>query len=77
MRVLLVEDSVALADELLPLLARSGYAVDWVVDGRDASVRASDENYDVAVLDLGLPGRNGLECCATGARRACRWRCWC
>ncbi len=61
MRVLLVEDSVALADELLPLLARSGYAVDWVVDGRDASVRASDENYDVAVLDLGLPGRNGLE----------------
>ncbi len=61
MRVLLVEDSVALADELLPLLARSGYAVDWVVDGRDASVRAGDENYDVAVLDLGLPGRNGLE----------------
>ena len=61
MRVLLVEDSVALADELLPLLARSGYAVDWVVDGRDASVRASDETYDVAVLDLGLPGRNGLE----------------
>ena len=61
MRVLLVEDSVALADELLPLLARSGYAVDWVVDGRDASVRASDENYDIAVLDLGLPGRNGLE----------------
>ena len=61
MRVLLVEDSVALADALLPLLAPSGYAVDWVVDGRDASVRASDENYDVAVLDLGLPGRNGLE----------------
>jgi len=61
MRVLLVEDSVALADELMPLLKQAGYAVDWLADGRDASVRASDENYDVAVLDLGLPGRNGLE----------------
>ncbi len=61
MRVLLVEDSVALADELMPRLKQAGYAVDWLADGRDASVRASDENYDVAVLDLGLPGRNGLE----------------
>ncbi len=61
MRVLLVEDSVALADELMPLLKQAGYAVDWLADGRDASVRASDENYDIAVLDLGLPGRNGLE----------------
>ena len=61
MRVLLVEDSVALADELMPRLKQAGYAVDWLADGRDASVRASDENYDIAVLDLGLPGRNGLE----------------
>jgi DNA-binding response OmpR family regulator len=61
MRLLLVEDSVALADELMPRLKQAGYAVDWLADGRDASRRASDENYDVAVLDLGLPGRNGLE----------------
>ena len=61
MRLLLVEDSVALADELIPRLRQAGYAVDWLADGRDASLRASDEHYDVAVLDLGLPGRNGLE----------------
>ncbi|MBP6382173.1 MAG: response regulator transcription factor [Pseudomonadales bacterium] len=61
MRLLLVEDSVALADELLPRLKRAGYAVDWLADGRDASRRASEDNYDIAVLDLGLPGRNGLE----------------
>lgn len=61
MRLLLVEDSVALADELLPRLKQAGYAVDWLADGRDASRRAGEENYDIAVLDLGLPGRNGLE----------------
>lgn len=61
MRLLLVEDSVALVDELLPRLKRGGYAVDWVADGRDAGRKASDEDYDIAVLDLGLPGRNGLD----------------
>jgi DNA-binding response OmpR family regulator len=61
MRLLLVEDNVALADELIPRLKQAGYVVDWLADGRDASIRASDENYDIAVLDLGLPGRSGLE----------------
>lgn len=61
MRLLLVEDSVALVDELLPRLKQGGYAVDWIADGRDAARKASDEDYDIAVLDLGLPGRNGLD----------------
>ena len=61
MRLLLVEDNVALADELLPLLRHEGYAVDWIVDGRDASLRAHDDNYDLAILDLGLPGRSGID----------------
>lgn len=61
MRLLLVEDSVALVDELMPRLKQSGYAVDWIADGRDAARQASDEEYDIAVLDLGLPGRNGLD----------------
>lgn len=61
MRLLLVEDSVALVDELMPRLKQSGYAVDWIADGRDASRKACDEEYDIAVLDLGLPGRNGLD----------------
>ena len=67
MRVLLVEDSVPLADELLALLGGKGYAVDWLADGRDALVQGQVEPYDCAVLDLGLPGMPGLEVLA-------RWR---
>ena len=61
MRLLLVEDSVDLADQLMPMLRDNGYAVDWPADGRDALVRAHDEPFDLAILDLGLPGLDGLE----------------
>ena len=61
MRLLLVEDSVDLADELLIRLRAEGYACDWLVDGRDALHAPADGNYDIAVLDLGLPGINGLQ----------------
>src|SRR5690606_13789210 len=61
MRLLLVEDNVALADELLLGLQRQGYAVDWLADGRDAAVQGACEPYDLVILDLGLPGRPGLE----------------
>ena len=61
MRLLLVEDNVALADELLADLGRQGYAVDWLADGRDALVQGATEPYDLVVLDLGLPGMPGLE----------------
>lgn len=60
MRLLLVEDSVPLADELLALLINNGYAVDWLADGRDALVQGQTEPYDCVVLDLGLPGLPGL-----------------
>ncbi|MEP1894915.1 MAG: response regulator transcription factor [Alloalcanivorax venustensis] len=61
MRLLLVEDTVVLADQLLPLLRDHGYAVDWLADGRDALVRAHDDDFDLVILDLGLPGLDGLE----------------
>lgn len=61
MRLLIVEDHVALADELLADLARLGYAVDWLADGRDAVYQGSSEPYDLVVLDLGLPGKPGLD----------------
>lgn len=61
MRLLLVEDSVALADELVAGLSAQGYAVDWLADGRDALIQGAIEPYDVVVLDLGLPGKSGLE----------------
>lgn len=60
MRLLLVEDSVSLADQLMPMLRGHGYAVDWLADGRDALVRIHDEPYDLVILDLGLPGLDGL-----------------
>ncbi|ADE16101.1 response regulator receiver [Nitrosococcus halophilus Nc 4] len=61
MRLLLVEDNIALADELLPLFKGHGYAVDWRVDGRDALLAAHDDPYDLVILDLGLPGLDGLQ----------------
>jgi len=61
MRLLLVEDNVPLADELIASLTRQGYAIDWLADGRDADYQGGSEPYDLIVLDLGLPGKPGLE----------------
>ena len=61
MRLLLVEDHVPLADELMASLTRQGYATDWLADGRDADYQGSSEPYDLIILDLGLPGKPGLE----------------
>ncbi|MCW3149727.1 response regulator transcription factor [Stutzerimonas stutzeri] len=61
MRLLLVEDNVPLADELTASLTRQGYAIDWLADGRDADYQGTSEPYDLIILDLGLPGKPGLE----------------
>ncbi|MBQ24029.1 response regulator transcription factor [Alcanivorax sp.] len=61
MRILLVEDSIPLADQLMPLLREHGYAVDWLADGRDALPALNDDPFDLVVLDLGLPGLDGLQ----------------
>ncbi|KAA0693440.1 DNA-binding response regulator [Halopseudomonas laoshanensis] len=61
MRLLLVEDTVELADSLCAVLKDGGYAVDWRADGRDALILGEQEPYDLCILDLGLPGMDGLE----------------
>lgn len=61
MRILIVEDNVSLADQLIHDLKHLGYAVDWLADGRDALVQAAVEAYDLILLDLGLPGKSGLD----------------
>jgi DNA-binding response OmpR family regulator len=60
MRLLLVEDEVDLASALARTLAEAQFAVDVSSDGSDGLFRALEVEYDVIVLDLMLPGRDGL-----------------
>ena len=61
MRLLLAEDDHALAARLSERLRQEGYAVDAIDNGVDAEFMGMEEPYDVVVLDLGLPQRNGLD----------------
>jgi len=61
MRVLVVEDDQMIAKGLHTALRQDGYAVDGVSDGRSASEALRSSKFDLVLLDLGLPGRNGLE----------------
>jgi DNA-binding response OmpR family regulator len=62
MRLLLVEDDGTLARGLRRELEAAGYAVDWAADGIDGAFLGTDQPYDLIVLDLGLPGKPGLDC---------------
>jgi two-component system OmpR family response regulator len=61
MRLLLVEDDPELAGGLAARLAAAGFAVDRADNGVDAEFMGRETGYDAIVLDLGLPGRPGLE----------------
>lgn len=61
MRLLLVEDDSLLADGLSHQLARAGYSVDCADTVNRACQLGSQEDYRVAILDLGLPDGSGLE----------------
>ncbi|HDP88394.1 MAG TPA: response regulator transcription factor [Thioalkalivibrio sp.] len=61
MRLLLVEDDHALAESLGQRLRAEGFAVDIAGNGVDAEHLGREEAYDVAVLDLGLPKKSGVE----------------
>ncbi|QPF74236.1 response regulator [Roseateles sp. DAIF2] len=60
MRLLLVEDDPMIGEQLLDLLRAESYAVDWVKDGELADTALQTQNYDLLLLDLGLPKRDGL-----------------
>jgi two-component system, OmpR family, response regulator len=61
MRLLLVEDDVMLASGIKLGLTDAGYAVDWVGSGERAEEVLLAESFDAAVIDIGLPGMDGLE----------------
>jgi two-component system, OmpR family, response regulator QseB len=61
MRVLVVEDDRMIAKGLHTALRQDGYAVEGVSDGRSASEALRSSKFDLVLLDLGLPGRDGLE----------------
>ena len=60
MRLLLVEDDSMIGEGLRQGLRGAGYTVDWVRDGRVAEAAVRSTPYDLLLLDLGLPGKDGL-----------------
>lgn len=60
MRILLVEDDQMIAEAISLGLKNARYAVDWVNNGRTAETALNSQQYDLVLLDLGLPGQDGL-----------------
>jgi two-component system, OmpR family, alkaline phosphatase synthesis response regulator PhoP len=61
--ILLVEDDAAVRTTLTDRLRGEGYVVDTAVDGHEASEKAANLPFDLVILDLMLPSRNGLDVC--------------
>ena len=61
MRILLVEDDKMIAEAVSNGLKTARYAVDWVNNGNTAEQALNSQQYDLVLLDLGLPGQDGLQ----------------
>lgn len=61
MRLLLVEDDPMIGETVLDVLRAEHFAVDWVKDGEMADTALRSARYDLVLLDLGLPRRDGLD----------------
>ena len=68
-RLLLVEDENNLAFLLSERLHREGYQVETCADGEQGLIHGASGNYDLAILDIMLPGRSGFEICRELRRR--------
>lgn len=69
MKLLLIEDDPQLQNALLPLLRKAGYAVECATNGIDGEFLGDELQPDLIILDLGLPGRPGLEVLANWRTR--------
>jgi two-component system response regulator QseB len=72
MRVLLVEDDQMIAAGVRKALRADGWAVDWVQDGAAALAAADGESYDLMLLDLGLPKRDGIDVLRSLRAKRCK-----
>lgn len=61
MRILLIEDDPDIGDGILRALKRHGFAVDWFTDGKQGMLAVDTADFDLAILDLGLPSIDGLD----------------
>ena len=61
MRTLLVEDDPMIGEVIRDALKDASYAVDWVTNGQTALATLDSQHYDLVLLDLGLPGKDGQE----------------
>ncbi|WP_279051099.1 quorum sensing response regulator transcription factor QseB [Cedecea davisae] len=61
MRILLIEDDPLIGDGIKAGLVKMGFAVDWFSDGKQGKLALSQAPYDAVVLDLSLPGMDGLD----------------
>ncbi|CAB3633571.1 Transcriptional regulatory protein QseB [Achromobacter pulmonis] len=61
MRILLVEDDLMIGGAIQSALKDAAYAVDWVQDGLRVLTTLDCQHYDLLLLDLGLPGKDGLQ----------------
>ena len=72
MKLLVIEDDVKIATSIKRGLEAEGFAVEVSTDGHDGLWKAQESGYDLIVLDIMLPGRNGYQICAE-LRRADNW----
>ncbi len=63
LKILIIEDERDIAANIWDFLERRGYVVDHAADGAHGLIRAMQGGFDVIILDLGLPGLDGLELC--------------
>ena len=69
MRILVVEDEKQLADGIESVLNRAGYVVDLAYEGQKGYIDILSDIYDLILLDIMLPGMNGLEILKSSSRR--------
>jgi two-component system, OmpR family, alkaline phosphatase synthesis response regulator PhoP len=72
MRILLVEDEPGLVLTLSDLLSGAGYSIETAFDGISALEKASREQFDLFILDVMLPGKDGFQVCRELHERGCR-----